>query len=84
MGRFSCYRCSGEFYIPLRTSFICPNCNLDLKDETVVKSPAELAREEEVKAKRARRAKGAKVTTKKLKAKRKTARKSAKKKVGRK
>jgi hypothetical protein len=32
VGNFACDQCGGEFYIPMKTSYACPNCNISLTD----------------------------------------------------
>ncbi len=39
MGTFFCDQCNGEFYLPMRTTYICPNCNLNLLDNTQFRYP---------------------------------------------
>lgn len=34
MGNFACTKCGGEFFIPLHSTFTCPNCHDTLPDIT--------------------------------------------------
>jgi hypothetical protein len=46
MGSFHCTQCGGEFYLPMRSSYTCPNCNLYLDDEAKLKTPTQLVTEQ--------------------------------------
>lgn len=32
MGQFNCPHCGGEYHLPMRSTFTCPNCNIELED----------------------------------------------------